>query len=230
MATKEEIKRYLATESLTQGRPDRWYQGGISLSHGLFSESLSSQGDCRGVWKLLNLVDRDIKGKDILDVGTNSGFYAMRCKETGADRVVGLDPSDWIESARKFSEWKGLDIEWQKVDFYQFDWSRRFDTILVLQVLYHIKDSKKALELLANSCKETLIFYTQVASEQADREGFAKNYVGSYFPTLSEFRNDLEELGFRITYIGCRNPDLLLDVAENREPIIDKLAIKAVRK
>src|SRR5215471_20825222 len=43
-------------------------------------------------WRVLDpVIPKDLRGKSVLDIGCNSGFFSLEMKKRGADRVVGVD-------------------------------------------------------------------------------------------------------------------------------------------
>ena len=223
MADRKEMQDYVNTQSLWKGHPDKWYQAGIELPYGIVTESLypGKESDCREIWELLHISEGDIVGKNVLDVGCNTGYYAMRCKEIGAKSVTAFDNSEWIDSGIKFAEWKGIEIDWHKCDFINMDWNKRYDTVLALQVLYHLGSGRDALRLMGESCNEILILYTKVRSESFKPDGV------HYFPTMFELEDDLRGFGFLIELVDCHDRQLLDKVLTNEEPLLVKVAIRA---
>src|ERR1044072_3089239 len=54
----------------------------------------------------------DLRGKSVLDVGCNAGFYSIQMKQRGADRVVAIDTDEkYLEQARFAAKVNGADIE-----------------------------------------------------------------------------------------------------------------------
>src|SRR5256885_1371364 len=41
--------------------------------------------------KFAHAIPKDLRGKTVLDIGCNAGFYSIEMKRRGADRVVGID-------------------------------------------------------------------------------------------------------------------------------------------
>src|SRR5579864_7559639 len=64
-------------------------------------------------------IPRDLRGKSVLDIGCNAGFYSMEMKRRGADRVLGIDFDEvYLAQARFAAEVSGLDIEFREVSVY----------------------------------------------------------------------------------------------------------------
>jgi tRNA (mo5U34)-methyltransferase len=92
----------------------------------------------------------DLRGRTVLDVGCNAGFYSQEMKRRGADRVVGIDSdSRYLAQARFAAEVAGLDIEFRQLSVYELPRLReRFDVVLFLGVLYHLRHPLLALDIL----------------------------------------------------------------------------------
>src|SRR6202048_5236111 len=60
--------------------------GGVATAHDHFLGDYS-----RLKWRTFaHAVPHDLRGKTVLDVGCNAGFYSIEMKRRGADRVVGI--------------------------------------------------------------------------------------------------------------------------------------------
>jgi tRNA (mo5U34)-methyltransferase len=95
-------------------------------------------------------VPADLAGKTVLDIGCNAGFYSMEMKRRGARRVVGIDSDDrYLAQARFAAEVEGLDIEYRKLSVYEVGaLGERFDFVIFMGVLYHLRHPLLALDLL----------------------------------------------------------------------------------
>jgi tRNA (mo5U34)-methyltransferase len=95
-------------------------------------------------------IPADLRDKTVLDIGCNAGFYALEMKKRGARRVLGIDSSDhYLQQARFAAEVTGLDIELAKLSVYDVAQLReKFDLVLFLGVLYHLRYPMLALDLL----------------------------------------------------------------------------------
>jgi tRNA (mo5U34)-methyltransferase len=92
----------------------------------------------------------DLQGKSVLDVGCNAGFYSIQMKQRGAERVVAIDTDEkYLAQARFAAEVSGADIEFRKLSVYKVgELHERFDIVLFMGVLYHLRHPLLALELL----------------------------------------------------------------------------------
>jgi len=92
----------------------------------------------------------DLTGKSVLDVGCNAGFYSMQMKRRGADRVVGIDTDDkYLDQARFAASVSGAEIEFRKLSVYRVgELHEKFDLVLFMGVLYHLRHPLLALDLL----------------------------------------------------------------------------------
>jgi tRNA (mo5U34)-methyltransferase len=120
----------------------------------------------------------DLKGRSVLDIGCNAGFYSIEMKRRGASRVVGVDCDQrYLDQARFATQVMGVDVELRKLDVYDVGTlGERFDVVLFMGVLYHLRHPLLALDLLhEHVVKDLLIFQTlERGSEQVGP--FAKDY------------------------------------------------------
>jgi tRNA (mo5U34)-methyltransferase len=92
----------------------------------------------------------DLQGRRVLDIGCNAGFYAIEMKRRGASRVLGIDDDPrYLAQARFASEYLELDIEFRQLSVYDVAaLGERFDVVLFMGVLYHLRHPLLALDLL----------------------------------------------------------------------------------
>ncbi|WP_186417321.1 TIGR04290 family methyltransferase [Bosea sp. CS1GBMeth4] len=95
-------------------------------------------------------VPQDLTGLSVLDIGCNAGFYSLEMKRRGAERVLGIDFDDtYLEQARFAAEMADLDISFAKLSVYDVAALReRFDLVLFMGVLYHLRHPLLALDLI----------------------------------------------------------------------------------
>lgn len=102
-------------------------------------------------WKgFAHLIPEDLQGKSVLDVGCNAGFYSFEMKRRNAGRVLGIDTDDrYLSQARFAAEQNGLDVEFRKMSVYEVPaLKERFDLVIFMGVLYHLRHPLLALDLL----------------------------------------------------------------------------------
>lgn len=102
-------------------------------------------------WKgFQHVIPEDLAGRSVLDVGCNAGFYTLEMKRRNADRVVGIDTDPrYLAQAKFAAEQSGLDIEFRQMSVYEVPkLKERFDLVLFMGVLYHLRHPLLALDLL----------------------------------------------------------------------------------
>jgi tRNA (mo5U34)-methyltransferase len=104
----------------------------------------------------------DVAGKSVLDIGCNAGFYSIEMRRRGAERVVGIDSDGrYLEQARLASDTLGFDdIEFAKVDVYDVAAiGERFDLVIFMGVLYHLRHPLLALDLIREHVAGDLLLF-----------------------------------------------------------------------
>jgi len=102
-------------------------------------------------WKgFQQVVPEDLEGRSVLDVGCNAGFYSIEMKRRNAGRVLGIDSDPrYLRQARFAVEHCGLDIEFRQMSVYDVGrLNERFDLVIFMGVLYHLRHPLLALDLL----------------------------------------------------------------------------------
>jgi tRNA (mo5U34)-methyltransferase len=122
--------------------------------------------------KFINALPADLRGKTVLDIGCNAGFYSIEMKRRGADRVVGIDSDEvYLAQARYTAEVLGAEIEFRNMSVYDVaGLGEKFDVVIFMGVLYHLRHPLLALDLLyENVVNDVLIFQSmQRGSDQVD--------------------------------------------------------------
>ncbi len=112
----------------------------------------------------------DLRGRTVLDVGCNAGFYAIEMKRRGADRVVGIDAdARYLAQARLAAEVCRVDIELRELSVYDVAaLGERFDLVLFMGVLYHLRHPLLALDRLRlHACRDLLVFQSLLRGSAA---------------------------------------------------------------
>src|SRR5262245_54855797 len=92
-------------------------------------------------------IPEDLTSKSVLDIGCNAGFYSIQMKRRGAERVVGIDTDEHcLEQARFAAKVSEADIEFRNLSVYRVhELCERFDLVLFIGVLYHLRHPLLAL-------------------------------------------------------------------------------------
>ncbi|MEN3337193.1 MAG: tRNA (mo5U34)-methyltransferase [Acidobacteriota bacterium] len=107
----------------------------------------------------------DLTGRSVLDIGCNAGFYSIEMKRRGASRVLGLDTDPrYLAQARFAAEIQGVDIEFRQMSVYELPTlGERFDLVLFMGVLYHLRHPLLALDILhEHVVGDTLVFQSML--------------------------------------------------------------------
>jgi tRNA (mo5U34)-methyltransferase len=128
--------------------------------------------------RFAHAVPRDLRGRSVLDIGCNAGFYAIEMKRRGADRVVGIDGDErYLAQARFAAEVTGQEIEF--LDLSVYDVARlgeRFDLVLFMGVLYHLRHPLLALDLIHEHVAGDLMIFQSMQRGAAEVEPVAEDY------------------------------------------------------
>ena len=95
-------------------------------------------------------IPADLTGWSVLDIGCNAGFYSIEMVRRGATRVVGVDSDPrYLAQARLAAEVNGVDLDLREMSVYDVgSLGERFDLVLFMGVLYHLRYPLLALDVL----------------------------------------------------------------------------------
>jgi len=124
-------------------------------------------------------IPSDLRGKTVLDIGAWDGFYSFECEKRGAAKVLATDSHVWQKKgwsskegflfARKILKSKVEDKEIDILDISPESVGEKFDLVLFLGVLYHMKHPLLALEKVASVTKEMAIIQTHTDMLEIER-------------------------------------------------------------
>lgn len=120
-------------------------------------------------------IPNDLTGKTVLDIGCNAGFYSVEMKRRGAARVVGIDSDErYLAQAWLASDALGYgdSVEFRRLSVYDVAaLGERFDLVIFMGVLYHLRHPLLALDLIREHVAgDLMLFQTlqQGSKEAAD--------------------------------------------------------------
>jgi tRNA (mo5U34)-methyltransferase len=117
------------------------------------------------------VIPEDLTGKSVLDIGCNAGFYAIEMKKRGAERVVGIDSDErYLAQARFVAETLGYpDIEYHNLSIYDVGaLGERFDLVVFMGVLYHLRHPLLALDLIREHVAGDLMLFQTMQQGSVD--------------------------------------------------------------
>lgn len=120
----------------------------------------------------------DLSGRTVLDIGCNAGFYSIEMKRRGAARVLGIDSDPrYLAQAQFASQIAGLDIEFRQMSVYQLPGlATRFDLVLFMGVLYHLRYPLLALDILHEHVVGDRLVFQSMLRGSADRPTLHRDY------------------------------------------------------
>jgi tRNA (mo5U34)-methyltransferase len=120
-----------------------------------------------------HVIPDDLTGKTVLDIGCNGGFYSIEMKRRGADRVMAVDFDEkYLAQARFAAEVSGVEIEFAQLSVYDVAALReKFDLVIFMGVLYHLRHPLLALDLIREHvAKDLMLFQSMQRGEPASME------------------------------------------------------------
>jgi tRNA (mo5U34)-methyltransferase len=116
---------------------------------------------------------KDLQGRSVLDIGCNAGFYSIEMKRRGAGRVLGIDADEaYLAQARFAAEVTGHKIEFRNLSVYDLGLlGERFDIVLFMGVLYHLRHPLLALDLVHEHAAADIMVFQSM--QRGAAESFA---------------------------------------------------------
>jgi tRNA (mo5U34)-methyltransferase len=123
-------------------------------------------------------IPQDLRGRTVLDIGCNAGFYSLEMKRRGADRVLGIDFDErYLAQARLAAEVSELEIEFRQLSVYDVgSLGERFDIVLFMGVFYHLRHPLLALDLIHAHVTRDLLVFQSMQRGSAETEPLREDY------------------------------------------------------
>lgn len=128
--------------------------------------------------RFAHAIPADLSGKTVLDIGCNAGFYSLQMKSRGAARVLAIDTDpDYLRQARFAADTLGADIEFAEMSVYDVALlGKKFDVVLFLGVLYHLRHPLLALDLIREHVVRDLLVCQSMQRGDPAEEPLAEDY------------------------------------------------------
>jgi len=219
----------VSAEDFIAGAGFRWHQR-FELAPGIWTPGTS---DVERFLRLARL-PADLSGMRILDVGTSNGGTAFACERRGAE-VVAADivPPDYSGFAR-IRDFLGSSCAYVESTVYELPErvDGRFDVVLFLGVLYHLRHPLLALDALRRLDADAVVLETEVADRALGRRlrwralasfhrgGLHGDATNWFVPTVAALEEWCASSGFVVEEVVRWPPG----------PLMTRLAILADRR
>jgi SAM-dependent methyltransferase len=142
--TKEEIVAVLQRESFG-------YQN-IDLPYGLETGGVDRSATAKTIFSEMSA------GKSVFDLGCRFGYFCFSAEEQGAVDILGTDVDpDNIRKSRLLSEIRQSKARFETFNIERDRIERRFDYVLCLNVLHHLRNPLSAIDKLIAATREVLV-------------------------------------------------------------------------
>jgi SAM-dependent methyltransferase len=116
---------------------------------------------------LLTLTGGSLRGRRVLDLGCNAGYWSLLAAEAQADFVLGIDAREvYIEQANLVFEAKGVDrsrYRFEQGNVFAHRIDERFDIVLCLGLLDHVAKPVELFELMTRAGAELIVLDNEIS-------------------------------------------------------------------
>ena len=119
---------------------------------------------------LLKLYNGSLKGKRVLDIGCNAGFWSLQAIEADCAYVLGVDGRQMhVDQAKLVFETKGIDpkrFDFVQGDIFEYDFGQHgeFDIVFYFGLMYHINKPVVLMEKIAEVNSDVVIIDTDLST------------------------------------------------------------------
>lgn len=149
------------------------------------------------------IIESDIKGKTILDIGSNIGATLLGLAKYNPEKMLGLEyDADKVVLSNKLAKYNEINnIAFIQCDIENADdVTQKFDVVFCLAVIEHLKQKNKLFEVLSRVCISKLYFEGNAGSD------------------IDYIKEELKKAGFtKIKYIGLSDDEK--NTANNNRPL-----------
>ncbi|MGH2816947.1 MAG: class I SAM-dependent methyltransferase [Actinomycetota bacterium] len=118
---------------------------------------------------LIEVCGGDLRGKRVLDLGCNAGFWSLEAIERGADFVLGIDGRRMnVDQANFVFEAKGIDrkrYEFATSNLFEFDYEPygNFEIVLCLGLMNHVSEPVALMDLVSRVNDDICVIDTMLS-------------------------------------------------------------------
>lgn len=116
---------------------------------------------------LLEVTGGSLRGKRVIDLGCNAGFWSLQALDAGAEFVLGMDiAAEQIEQAELVFDARRVDPSRYRLrcgDAFDIDGGERFDVVLCLGLMEQVPRPFELFERMAATGAELIVIDTDLA-------------------------------------------------------------------
>jgi SAM-dependent methyltransferase len=116
---------------------------------------------------LLGLAGGSLRGRRVLDLGSNAGFWSLLALQAQAEFVLGIDARRiHVDQANLVFEAKGIDrarYRFEEGNVFTHKIAERFDVVLCLGLLEHVAKPVELFELMSGVGAELIVIDTEIS-------------------------------------------------------------------
>jgi SAM-dependent methyltransferase len=116
---------------------------------------------------LLRATGGSLRGRRVLDLGCNAGFWSLAAIEAEADFVLGVDARQvHIDQAALVFEAKGIEparYRFEQGNVFSHELNERFDVVLCLGLLDHVAKPVELFEVMAAVSPKLIVIDTEIS-------------------------------------------------------------------
>lgn len=111
------------------------------------------------------ILPKDLKGKSVVDIGCNYGYFCHEAKKRNAKEVIGVEISkETARIARKIADIIGDNVKIvDSVD--KLNANRTYDIILLLNIVHHLDNPFQFIKNLSKKCRKLIIEFPTPCDE-----------------------------------------------------------------
>ena len=124
----------------------------VPLPHGLETGGHDRSDTARAIF------GEDVAGKSVFDLGCKYGYFCFAAEESGAVKIRGVDiEPENIRKSRLLAQSRGSIAQFERLDIEKQEIQDRYDYVLCLNVLHHLRNPLAVLEKLIAATRQKLV-------------------------------------------------------------------------
>jgi SAM-dependent methyltransferase len=170
---------------------------------------------------LLQLTGGSLKGRRVLDLGCNAGFWASQAMAADADFLLGVDGRQHqLDQAELVFQAKGIDpsrYRFEEGNVFAHSFTESFDVVMCLGLMYHVAKPFELLEIMAGVGAEVMVIDTvisranssifEVQQEPVDHWLLAVDYETVLIPSRQAVIDLAKQFGFETVALAFNPTD-----------------------